>query len=204
MSFVFSHSKCDLTVATRSVKHDKDTGFCSALQGRFQVLDFDAVKDCLAAIRDTNYCGAKLKSADCFAVTKDGEYCFIEFKKATKEALNKVIDEEDRGVPFRVSLKRKAVDSLAIATLTALQGKTGSAIMNQAIFIVVFLPSALDALSFCEFGKEVMQLAGDVDTFSGKHPVMWDLSVLKKRGLYHDVHTWLENEFVAWAKEHLA
>lgn len=203
MSLVFSPNRCDLTVATRSVKHDQATGFCNELRGRFQVHDFDAVKDWVCAIRDTSYCGAKLKSADCLAVTKDGEYCFIEFKKATKEALDKIADEEDRGVPFRVSLKRKAVDSLAIATLTALQDKTGTAIMNQAIFIVVFMPSTQDALSFCEFGKEVMQLAGDADTLSGKHPVMWELTALKKRGLYHDVHTWPENEFVAWAKEHL-
>lgn len=203
MSLVYPQSKCDLTVTTRSVKHDKATGFCSVLQGRFQVLDLDAVKDLICAIRDTGYCGAKLKSADCLAVTKDGEYCFIEFKKATKEALDAIPDEEDRGVPFRISLKRKAVDSLAIATLTALQDRTGTAIMDQAIFIVVFLPSAQDALSFSEFGKEVMQLAGDADTFPGKHPVMWELSELRKRGLYHDVHTWPENEFVAWAKEHL-
>lgn len=192
---------CDITVATRSVRTDRSTGFCLGLSGRAQVYDLDAIKDEWSNLRRPEVKGAKLCSADCCFNASDGTHYFIEFKNANREGLDRLTDED--GIPLPISLMRKAVDSLGLAAMTILQRETGKSIQDHSVFIVVYRPSAEDALGALEINTSLTNLSGGVDSLNRAHPIMWSLDELRNLGIYADVHTWPENFFVSWATTHL-
>ena len=195
--------RSDISVLTRSIKGDPKTGFCRELSGRgICGVDFDAVKDAVCSLREgTGFPNDKFCSADCFVRSKEGDCCFIEFKKSTAEALDSVGEELYEGKPIGVSLRRKAFDSLVLAGMTVAQNETGAELMGKAVFIVVYRGSAQDALSALGFGEGLSRVSGQSDSIQGKRGVRWGLSDLKTSGLYKDVHTWPDSDFVPWAKE---
>lgn len=194
--------KNDLANLTRSNKDDPKTGFCDDLRGRISAFDFDGIKDDFCSVRQQRYGGAKLKSVDAFFKAADGTLYFFEFKKSSREALE-VLDDDGERIPFEVSLKRKAVDSLAVSALTVLQDKSGAEICDHAVLFVVYRKSVTDTLGSLEINSGLTSLAGGADSISKKHSIMWSLDELRKKGLYKDVHTWPEDEFVSWAKENV-
>ena len=148
----------------------------------------------------------ELRSADAFFKATDGTYYFIEFKKSNRRALDDLQFENGAPIDSRtgrrvacscieLSLKQKAFDSLAIASLTTLQNISAKEIMDNAVFFVVRLDDA--PKSFNGFVSRLTCLA------TGGEPVLWGLDVLKKEGFFREVHTWTESEFVPWAKSHL-
>lgn len=197
----FKNFKHDIVAVTRSKKDDCSTEFCKELRGRIQVYDLDSIKDEWSEMRHSNSKGAKLCSADCYFRASDGIYYFIEFKKSTLQGLNEIDNEE--GLPLYVSLRRKAVDSLGLASMTILQDQTGKNIQDHAIFIVVYRSSAEEKLRVLEINKSLTKLASGADSVNRSYPIMWSLDKLRDWGLYRDVHTWPEDVFVSWAKLNL-
>ena len=192
--------ECDITILTRKNESDPSSGFCAALRG-IKAIAFDNVKRevCESRIQE-------LRSADAFFKATDGTYYFIEFKKSNRRALDDLQFENGAPIDSRtgrrvacscieLSLKQKAFDSLAIASLTTLQNISAKEIMDNAVFIVVRLDDA--PKSFNCFVSRLTCLA------TGGEPVLWGLDVLKKEGFFREVHTWTESEFVPWAKSHL-
>lgn len=196
----------NIVFLTRSNKQDATSGYCNSLNGRISAIDFDEVAKDVCAVRD--WTGKKLRnlsSVDCFFQTTDGlHYYFIEFKKSTREGFEKW----DEGSPPEESFRKKAFDSLALSGMTSLQGVSGKDIMDKAVFIVVYIPSASDSLAAMELNDNLTRLSASninavADSIRGMHPVMWNLIELKNKGFYHDVHTWPENDFVNWAVNNL-
>lgn len=191
----------DIVYLTRSKKDNPESEFCKELKGRgIRAHDFDAIKDSFCALRDStgNNCN-KLKSVDCVFKSALGECYFIEFKKTTSERLNEI----DDGEPIEVSFRKKAFDSILMSSYTLFLDDDAQSIMRNSVLIVVYRPSAKDCLEALEFNKALTECSGDCDSISEKHPIMWGLRKLRDVGLYKDVHTWPENEFVPWAKKYL-
>lgn len=190
----------DIVILTRSRRNDSSSEFCRDLKGRIKGYDLDLIKDEWSMLRGSPCSGAKMSSVDCYFKSAKGVHYFIEFKNAPREALEKM--DEDR-IPIRISLKRKAVDSLGLVGMTILQEETGKQIQNNSVYIVVYRASAADTLAVLDINKSLTALAGGKDSMKRSYPIMWSLDTLKTVGLYSDVHTWPDTEFVSWAKDNL-
>lgn len=191
----------DIVILTRSKRNDNSSEFCRDLKGRIKGYDLDLIKDEWSMLRGSSYSGAKMSSVDCYFKAANGVHYFIEFKNASREALDRV-DSED-GIPLCISLRRKAVDSLGLAGMTILQEETGKQIQNNSVYFVVYRASAADTLAVLDINKSLTVLAGGKDSIKRSYPIMWSLDTLKTVGLYRDVHTWPDTEFVSWAKDNL-
>lgn len=165
-----------------------------------RVQDLDAIKDEWSLFRVPTEHGARLCSADCYYKATNGFHYFIEFKNASREGLE---SSSEDGIPFPVSLMRKAVDSLGLAGMTLLQQETGKSIQDKAVYFVVYRASARDTLGALELNEQLTTLAGGRDPEFRLHPIMWSLDKLRESGLYCKVHTLPDNVFIPWAKVNL-
>lgn len=199
---------------TQYDKGDPSKEFCKDLKRyNIKAFDFDSVKDDWCDSRNALAAPGKKqksRSVDAF-VNHNGSYYFIEFKFSRAEKLD---DIDDDGDSIDSQLRKKAIDSIALSGMTALQDIPGRTIMDHAEFIVVYhrsfddneeaLAREVDAQpGIRKISGTLHMLADAKDSLQPKLDVKWKLARLKKEGFFRDVHTWNEDYFVDWAKKNL-
>ena len=142
-------------------------------------------------------------TADAVYVSSDGKFYFIEFKAQPSGNIKK---KEVWG---------KAVESLYVASLTLLGAHSMDYIRENAEFVLVakvispetenHSPKRVEDIrsdeAFRKFTTPVRGLGACLD--GARNPIYFELDRLKKKRLYHDVHTFSEEQFLEWARDRL-
>ncbi len=173
-------------------KHAVQTNFCLRFKS-YMADDFDAITKDYCKIRRQQLC-----SADAFHENSVNDLIFVEFKDKSKEYLDQIgrgtpkIDPstgvEEKDETTEVSLHKKAIDSIAVASGTVCNTLPQIAISQGAMFIVV----RQDGPEYFEkIVKGIQTLACLNDR------PLWGLVDLINNGIYREVYTVTESEFGA-------
>ena len=204
----------DIVLLTRSDKTSPRTEFCTSLRAhKITALDFDEIKDDACSVRNSlaDLNGKhKCKSVDGYSFKPDDGpgsqiHYFIEFKNSPAEALSDFYE----GERIDSSLRKKAIDSLAVAGMTILRDVPQKNIMENAVLIVVYHASGSDTIaSMTTDGKKLKNKLNDLaeikDSLFPHLNIKWKIVELRECGFFKDVHTWRDDVFENWAKAHLA